>query len=910
MLMSSASEYPPEGASQVAAHKLFSPRVYGGAVSRDSLLELMCGDETIRVVLLHAPAGYGKTTLLQQAKSRLENRGALTGWLSFDEADNDVNRLIAHMQALLTEFDRRAAGNAYATEPGEEVFSNRGTEWFTNRLVALGQPTALFFDEFQALTNKSIHTFFRNLLAQLPEPVMVFIGSRTIPDLGLARLVVNNVALVLRAEDLRFTPEEVELFFAQTRDLALSPRELQAVAEKTEGWPAALHLYRLSLVRPSVRESLASIESLHLEQLAQYLADNVLSLQPLLLQDFLLRTSLLVRLSGPLCDEIMEHKGSQEVLEHLVHAGLFVRNLDSQLEWFKYHPLFSSFLSVQLKAHDPNAVLEIHRRAAHWFREHGMFEEALHHAVDAGSGSFAAETLDIWAAQLVMDGHLTTVERWYDRLSLDEIVKRPPLVIKAAYALAFLRRREKLEPLLGILDRLASTPAPDADPDVVRSMIAVLQDDLIGALETVGRADVFDMPKHSFRAFELAAAANLKGYLALVANNFENAHEYLSRARALGDNAGAGFSWGYSAGLAGLRLVLQGELGEALEMFRSTASDPRIGLDESVSSAALICGYVQALYEANELEAAELYFTRFRDVIANAGMHDFIVMAYVTMARIHEVRGRPLKSQEILDEAEAIGYASMWPRVVRAIRWERVRHALVRGEYDRAHSIASRITPQHNTLPNGWLQFADDTEGEAIGRIRLALHEGRTREVLDRLRQELLAAHHRGRVRRHIKLLVLDAIAYHVKGDENMARRQLYKALQLAAPGGFVRIFLDEGQEMIRLLTDVYRGVTSRHDDGAVQIREFLERLFEASETDVPQAESPMGSGSRPLAALSGHEKEILRLLVTGLSNKEISRRVFVSENTVKFHLKHIYAKLSVDSRFQATTAAREMGLT
>lgn len=907
--MSAVGEHPPQAVPTVAAHKLFSPGVYGGAVSRDSLLELVFGDETIRAVLLHAPAGHGKTTVLQQAKSRLESRGSLTGWLSFDEADNDVNRLIAHMQALLTEFDRRAAGSADAPDPGEEVLSGRGTEWFTNRLIALGRPIALFFDDFQTLTNKSIHIFFRHLLAQLPEPVMVFIASRTFPDLGLARLVVNNIALVLRAEDLRFTPEEVEFFFAQTRDLVLSPRELRAVTEKTAGWPAALHLYRLSLVRPSVRESLASIELPHLEQLAQYLADNVLSLQPSPVQDFLLRTSLLIRLSGPLCDGILERADSQKMLEHLVQAGLFVRNLDSRLEWFRYHPLFSSFLNAQLKAQDPGTVREIHGRAAHWFRGQGMFEEALHHGVAAGNPAFAAQMLDTWAARLVMDGHLTTVERWYDQLPLEEVVKRPPLVIKVAYALAFLRRREKLEPLLTVLGGLDSTSAPDADPAVVRSMIAILQDDVMGAREIVDRIDVFDMPKHSFHAFELAAAANLKGYAALVRNDFEDARENLTRARGLGSHAGAAFSWGYSVSVAGLSLLLQGQLGEALELFRSAASDPRIGLDESVSSAALICGYVQALYDCNELEAAERYFTRFKDVIAKAGMHEFMVMAFVTMARIHEWRGHPLKSQELLDEAETIGYASMWPRVVRAIRWERVRHALVRGELGRAHSIASRIPRPDTTLPNGWLQLTDDTGGESIGRIRLALHEGRAREALSWLGQELAAVHHSGRVRRHIKLLVLDAMAHQANGDQNMARRQLYKALHLAAPEGFVRIFLDEGEEIIGLLTDVYRAVTSRHDDRAGQIQEYLERLFEASTTDVPAA-CPIRGETPSLSALSEREKEILRLLATGLSNREISRRLFVSENTVKFHLKRTYAKLHVVNRFQATHEARAMGLT
>lgn len=911
--MSLANKQAAGPAEQVAAHKLFAPPVYRGAIYRQAILDRIFGEEAIRVVLLQAPAGHGKSTLLQQAKSKIEGRDALTGWLTFDEADNDINRLFTHLQALLRDLEAQATnGDAPARRARDDSPPVRGTDWFINRLIGLGHPVGLFLDEFQTLTNKTTHGFFRNLLARLPDQVMVFIGSRTVPDLGLARLVVNNQALILRAEDLRFSPAEVEAFFAEADELDISPAEIDAIYGKTEGWPAALQLYRLSLVRPSVRESLANIESFQPRQLAEYLADNVLSLQSPELQDFLLRTSLLVRLSGPLCDAVLDREDSQEMLETLENAGLFVRSVDSQLRWFKYHTLFSSFLADQLKAQNPDAIPEIHRRAARWFRDHDLFEEALYHAIAIRDYGFAAETLDTWATQLVMDGDLVTVERWYDRLPLDEIDKRPRLAIKVTYALAFLRRRQKLGPVLHILERLAEKPVEGANPDVVRSMVAVIEDDILAAFESVEPVDVHTLDVQGFRAFELGAAANLKGYLAIVANDFERAREYLSLARAHGDRAKAGFSWGYSISVAGVNLMLQGLLSEALDMFRLGASEPRVTLDESVASASLVSCYVQALYEADELETAESYFSQFHDVIANAAMHDFMVLSYVAMARIHDVQGRPVKTLELLDEAEAIGHASMWPRVTRAISWERVRRALVNGELDRAQSIASRIPPRDTALPDDWTQFAEDSEGDAIGGIRLAIHEGRIQEALKQLAHELAMAQHRGRVRRQIKLLILDAIAHRRKGDENIAHRSLRKALQLAAPGGFVRIFLDEGEEIVPLLQADYQSFTGspgRQDAGADQFQAFLERLLDASGADIRKAETLMGTDFHPLEPLSEREEEILRLLASGLSNKEIANRVFVSENTVKFHLKNIYSKLGVSSRLQATSAAREMGL-
>lgn len=897
-------------AEQVAAHKLFAPPVYRGAICRQAILDRIFGEEAIRVVLLQAPAGHGKSTLLQQAKSKLEDRDALTGWLTFDEADNDISRLFTHLQALLTEIESGAESRSRARQE-RGMPPSRGTDWFINRLVALGRPVGLFLDEFQALTNKTTHAFFRNLLARLPDQVMVFIGSRTVPNLGLARLVVNNQALILRAEDLRFSPEEVKAFFAEADELDISQGEIDAIYGKTEGWPAALQLYRLSLVRPSVRESLANINSFQPRQLAEYLADNVLALQSPPMQDFLLRTSLLVRLNGALCDAVLEREDSQEILENLESAGLFLRSVDSRLRWFKYHTLFSSFLADQLKVQNPDAIPDIHHRAARWFRDQDLYEEAMHHAIAIRDYEFAADTLDTWATQLVMDGDLATVERWYDRLPLGEIDKRPHLAIKVAYALAFLRRRQKIGPVLHILERLAEQPDSGANPDVVRSMVAVIEDDILAAFEIVDPVDVHDLDIQGFRAFELGAAANLKGYLAIVANDFERAREYLTLARAHGDRAKAGFSWGYSISVAGVNLMLQGLLGEALDMFRLGMSEPRVTLDESVASASLVSCYVQALYEADDLDAAENYFTQFQDVIANAAMHDFMALGYITMARIHDVQGRPVKTLEILDEAEAIGHASMWPRVIRAVSWERVRRALLAGELDRAQSIASRIPPRDTALPDDWIQFAEDAEGDAIGGIRLAIHEGHPQDALKRLAAELSAVQGTGRTRRQIKLLILEAIAHKRLGDTNIAHRSLRKALQLAAPGGFVRIFLDEGEDVVELLREDYQGLTgaTRRDAATDRIHGFLARLLEASGTDIRKAETLVGTDFQPLEALSEREEEILRLLASGLSNKDIAGRVFVSENTVKFHLKNIYSKLGVNSRLQATGAAREMNL-
>ncbi len=886
----------------VATYKLFAPPARRGAIRRDSILERLLADESTRVVLLQGPAGHGKSTLLQQTKSACEDAGLRCAWLSLDETDNDAHRFFLHLQALLAVLEGGvAAASMPASAPTPAGLFR--CDWFIARLLKLSAPVCLFLDDFQALSNKSVLGFFRNLLDHLPPGSRVFIGSRSLPDIGLPRLVVNQQALILRGEDLRFSPAEVERFFAGTPELAMNRAEIQTIYGRTEGWPAALQLYRLSLSLPEVRRSLSDLASSRPRQLADYLADNVLSLQSPRVREFLLRTALLSRLSADLCDAVMGKPGSQEILAELEASGLFLRSLDAERRWFGYHALFAGFLAEQLREEAPRVITEVHRRAMHWYREHAILDEALHHAVAAGDHETAAEIFDLWATQLVMDGHLLTIERWYDRLPQAAIGRHPDLVVKVAYALAFLRRRDKLAPVVRMLEPLCHEPqrCRQSNPAIVRAMMLIIDDDTLGAFDAIRDVDVDQPDAAGFHAFELGAAGNLKGYMAMTAGDFESAREYLSLARAHGDRANAGFSWGYSISTAGINLLAQGLLQEALERYRAGMAEPRIALDDSVSSAVLVSCYVQALYEANQLDLAQSLFTQYRDVIAHSAMHDYLAVAYVSMARIHDVRGRPAQALEVLDEAELIAHTSRWPRLIRIVGRERVRRALAAGDADGAAAISRRIPAEGSVLPANWVRFAEDAAGDAISAIRLAIHQQRLAQARELIREQLDVAERQNRVRRQIKLHLLEAMAQDDAG-EPQGPHSLRRALRLAAPGGFVRIFLDEGPAVIALL-QAGQPQMAGSSEGA-----HLDQLLAAA--GFPTSVADLDPASAPLVdALTGREKDILKLLVDGASNKTLARKIFLSENTVKFHLKNIYLKLGVSSRLQAISAVRQRGL-
>lgn len=889
-------------AAEVFTHKFFAPPSYPGAVARKELLDRMFREPGYGVVVVQAPAGHGKSTLLQQAKTASDARGAATGWLSFDEADNDLRRFTVHMQALVNQLD-----NSAATEPETtRGMRRRLPDWIATRLAHADTAVHLFLDEFQALSSRDVLTVFREMLERIPDNVTIFIGSRSLPEVGLARLVVNSQALVLRADDLRFSPHEAEQFFSQARDLRVSREELDTIYRQTEGWPAALQLFRLSLVSPSVRRSLGDLRAYRPRELAEYLADNVLSLQPPRIQEFLRRTSVLTRLSAALCDHVTGWQDSQSILLFLERSGLFLRSLDSELRWFKYHTLFSSFLSEQVRSEAPETLGSVHRSAAQWFYDHEMDEDAVHHAIAARDYGFATDTMNRWCDRLIADASLATVERWSDALPLDEIARRPELAVKISWALIFLRRHHKLRPILATLERNANR---EPDTSVIRTMQALVLDDIPRAFEILEGMNIEEQAPGPFRAFELAAAANASGYRALSAADFDTARANLALAKTYNARSEAAFSGGYTVAVLGMSLMMQGRLEEALTRFRAGLAEQHLDLDKSVASASMVSCYVQALYEHNELEVAESMFTQYHDLISDAVLLDFLAAGCIAMARIQDAHGQPGRADEVLGEAEELAHTAGWPRLTRIAAWERVRRALVAGDVDRARAIASRIPSQPEfTLPEGWMIFSEAVEGEAIGAIRLALHSGDVETASARLATELAMAQRQNRSYRAIKLSILDALIQQKRGAANAARRTLHRALQLAAPGGFVRMFLDEGESLLPLLRDEY--TTPGTDGDAPALREFVGRVLEAAGQRTELAtRAPGDTGFQPLEPLTDREKEILVYLANGVSNKEMARRIFVSENTVKFHLKNIYSKLAVGSRLQAINAARQMGL-
>lgn len=889
--------------ADVRHYKHFAPVTYAGVIRRARILDRVAAAHSTNVILLQGPAGHGKTTALQQLKDIQEAEGRAVGWLTFDVGDNDRRRFIAQMTAFLDDLATRTGSEK--PNPGRGLRQRHRSDWLIERLATFKQPVALFFDEFQTLTERTALEQFKALFETATDRIRVFIGSRSLPDVGLARLVVNNRALIFHGDDLRFTPKEVEEFFANAGDLGIDLDEVDAIYQRTEGWPAALQLFRLTLGSPHIRSSLGKENLRPPRELAEYLAENVLALQPPRVQEFLLHTSKLTRLSAALCDEVLGWNESREMLVQLERSGMFLRCVDPHAGWYKYHTLFSSTMAELLRTHSADVADEVHRRAARWYMRNGYFEEAVLHATTCREYDLAADALNKWASHLVACAQLTTLEQWSERLPYDRITARRDLAIKVAYALVFLRRRQRAGHLLELLqaDIENGTVSNTTNPRIVLCMAAMLDNDVQGAYRLSEHVSLHATESTGFEAFELSAAANLRAYCALTRQEYVLAGDYLAQARVYNHHIKAPFSRGYTIAVSTAALVMQGRLKEALAHLHDDANDHADEVDHPALPAVAVSSQVWALYEANELSAAEALFAQHRENIASSTRFDFLAIAYVAAARVYEALGRPSHAGSLLDEVEAIGRENASSSLVCTVKWERVRLALQQGSVDDAIAIASTARFE-SELPDDWIPIGSDIESREFGEIRLAIAVSDFAEASARIDFEL--RRQRGRTLRQIKLHLMSALVTTRSRHEATYHRHLRTALALARPGGYIRVFIDEGPEVVRLLQQELQLVNnSTHRPSPDRDREFLEALQAAAGA----VAAPRSDLAAALPLLTDREREMLVLLANGISNKGIANRLFVSENTVKFHLKNIYTKLSVTSRVQAVSAARQLGV-
>lgn len=906
-----APESPQTGATPFLATKLFIPPLRHGAIRRPRLIDRMNQGLNGKLILISAPPGFGKTTLVSEWVAAVDRPVA---WLSLDEADSDASRFLAYLVAALQTIGEKTGVRALALllspqpPPVESILTT-----LLNELMTIPEPLVLVLDDYHVLNAPAVDQALTFLLDHLPPQMTIVMTTREDPNLPLPRLRVRGQLTEIRAADLRFTPAEASGFFNQTMGLQLTAADIEALENRTEGWIAGLQMAALSLQgRTDVADFIRAFTGGH-HFVLDYLLEEVLHRQPEDVRRFLTHTAILDRLCGALCDAVTGRTDSARILEMLERGNLFVIPLDNQRRWYRYHHLFADVLRARTQEAGTEQRAVLHGRASEWFEQNGFPDEAIHHALAAKDLERAAALIElVWPA---MDGQFRSAT-WFDwvRTLPDDLLRRRP-VLSVAYAWAFLNagELEAGEPWLQIAERQLAAPKEEivvVDEEQLRFLPASI--DTARAYIAQARGDSAATVRHARRALESlpedeylrrGPAAALLGLTHWANGDLAAAHRAL--AEAMNDFRLAGsieFALSGTYGLADIRLA-QGRLREAIHTYkRSLRQVEKMDGPVPRGTTDLYSGLGDLYREQGDLEAADQQLAKSEELGEETALPDWPSRFRQIQARMKAARGDLDAALALLDEAERLYFRSPVPEA-RPIAAQRARWWMKQGRLAEALDWVR----ERGLSTDDELSFLKEFEHLTLARVLIAQYVIDRDEsyiqkaitLLDRLCQEAENGERTGSL---IELLIQQALAHEARNDLAAALAPLERALALAEPEGYVRIFVEEGEPAGRLL----REVASRKVDWDYPAK-LLTALGEKSPAAL--ARQPARGAPSLVEPLSERELEILELIAQGLSNQEISRRLYVALSTVKGHNQNIFGKLGVKRRTEAVARARALGL-
>jgi LuxR family maltose regulon positive regulatory protein len=900
----------------VLATKLYVPPPRPRVVPRPRLIERL--DEGLaaghKLTVISAPAGFGKTTLvsswlhhlppqskIQNPKSKIQNAAA---WLSLDAGDNDptcfLTYLVAALQTVVPTIGEGVLGTLHATQAQPPPIELLLTT-LLNELTTISGNLILVLDDYHVIEAQALSQALTFLIEHLPPQLHLVIATREDPPFPLARLRARGQLNELRAADLRFTPAEAAEFLNRVIGLNLSAEDIASLEDRTEGWIAGLQLAAISMQgHQDTASFIKSFTGSH-HFVLDYLMEEVLQQQPAGVQTFLLRTSILERLCGPLCDAVLRPTDAtrhptpaasgQGILEYLEHANLFIVPLDDERRWYRYHHLFADLLrqrlqriSTQSAENEAGDVDELHRRASRWYEDNGLVVEAFHHAAAAHDIERAERLIEGGGMPLHSLPTVTAILDWLESLPKTVLDARPWLWVRSATSALMAGQTTGGEEKL----RAAEAALQNADLDeksrdvigqiaAIRATLAHLRYEPEATIIQARRALEYlhpdNLPFRSRATWALGFAYQLQGDRAAARQVYTEAIQQA-----------AGNIY-YTA----LATACLGQIQESDNQIHQAAATYRRSLqllsDQGPPNASEeYLGLARIAYQWNDLDTAEQYGQQSLQLARQYDRTiDRFVICEVFLARLKLARGDVAGAAAMLAETEQSVRRNHFVQRMPEVAVAQVLTLLRQGQVTAAAQLA-----QTHDLP--------------ISRARVCLARGDPLAglaLLAPLRRQVEA---RGWQDERLKVIVLQAVMHQAYGEKDKAVQLLREALALAVPGGFIRLFVDEGPPMAQLLSEALRqGV----------MREYISKLLAAFDLVTPDSnDKSIPRPPQPLVEpLSPRELEVLQLMAQGLSNREISQRLFLALDTVKGHNRRIFDKLQVQRRTEAVARGRELGL-
>ena len=882
-------------AVQLLSTKLNIPPTKPDLVARPRLMDRLNDGLDRKLTLVSAPAGFGKTTLLGEWASSCETPVC---WLSLDEGDNDPVRfahyVIAALQRVDSELGRGLSGflrTPQLPRPDQLITA------LINDAARVAGPFSLVLDDYHLVHVEWIHEAVEFLVEHMPPQMHLILATRHDPPLSLPRLRVRDQLVELREDDLRFTADEATAFLNRALELSLDARIVDALEARTEGWIAGLQLAALSMGgRPEegMGDFVAAFGGSH-RHVIDYLADEVLAQQPDEIRSFLRQTSILDRLTAPLCDALTGRDDSTAILRQLEQANLFLVPLDDRRSWYRYHQLFVEFLRTGL---DEAIGAGQHLRAARWYESQNLWLESVKHALASGGVAEAARIIGLAADSALQIAALTTLQGWLDALPERVVRKSAELSTYKGFVLFY----RGFQGEAASYAQSAASQVNAETPHGTSGRLLALRAHL--ALSDGSYAEAIRLCREALACLDEEDYLFRGLILNLLGQTLEWQGEVAAAADAYREGARTGHRAGDFVGALAARVNLAfalnelGRLQEAIALCQDLEDGTQKAGPESLSAGACNLAWSWLSYEENELDRAREQALQALRLAEGVGFSDAILRVRYTLARVHLALGEVDAARQVVQDA----YHLM----------ARLDLELPQGDWFRALEAEIHLRQGELAAAADWAEVSGLSAQDSPGRYdedayiafaRLLTVQGRYAEADHLVHTMERSAEDGGRRRTLITVYLLQARSLQAQGREGAAQTGVERALRLAAPEGYLRAFLEEGEPVAALLPQV------RHVAPG-----FVDSLLEAFSSPPTRGDGPAGPVAVALPSslvepLTAREMEIARLIAAGRSNPEIAELLYLSLNTVKWHVKNLYGKLGVSSRVEAAARAQELDL-
>lgn len=894
------------------ATKLCPPRPRNPRVLRRGLLDRLDAGLQQKLTLVSAPAGFGKTTLVVEWLESLRARDGRfpVAWVSLDSGDNDPVRFWRYVfSAIQVILEPEGSPTLDQISAASQAHYEAQLTALINQLSNQQRKHVLVLEDYQAITNARIHAAVAFLLDHLPPALHIVLISRSDPPLPLARLQVRDEVNELRSIELRFTEAETKDFLEGVLLYSLPPELPARLAKRMEGWAAGLRLAALALQRRQHQgepeQYLEALSGSH-RMILEYLEADVLDAQEEFIQEFLLETSLLPRLTASLCDVVTGRKDSALILEQLERANLFLEPLDAAGQWYRFHGLFAEAMqySASQRIGEPH-LRRLAAKASIWYEENSMRSEAVEAALYAQEFERAAGLIDRVVAPRLTGNEYHTLLRWMQNLPEVVLHAHPNLCMIFAQAILFTADRgepaldERLQAPLVIAEQYWAGAGDEpklGELLALRSLIAVRQGDTVRAFTFAGQA-LARLPERDreWRSISL----NILGWEEYLSGQMNSALRSFTAAQSLFHSIGNVYGMLSSLLCLGDVYARRGELRQAGELYRQALEGieraPIEQKDKLGRQGQALLGLAALAYERSELEVAEEQASQAAAIGQEPGGEEILVGATWILARVLRARGEIKRSQELLHTLTA---STKRPDLLRRVQTWQAWLALTAGDLAAGQRWSISRNQFGENIPTLYL------EQEALILARIQISRGEADEALQQLEAWLADSQEKGRLRSELEIQTLIALAEAALDRIPQACYSLSRALALAQPEGFLQIFLDEGEPLAALLRQAAAGRCEQPQAG--QVRALLFAMSQTSSGTVLPTSLISGSTGE---TLTQQEQRVLRLLAAGLTNPEIAQELVVSVNTVKTHVKSIYRKLDVNDRKAVRAAVRRMDL-